>query len=447
MRKAFGDLHKRLIHLTNYVSGMVIIGGNQAAAQSRFMRDFISEQSDAVNLAYLHGKTQTTEAQYRQQLLTQLLGRAEDDHSSLTHQLGSLLGQQQQVLIAISGADHLSNKLVKELWHLARNAESIEDGHLAIILAGEQEWADAVRHHLDGSHLPVFVPYDFSEGSEAEAPEPSQLDRLIADKRRAFSERLRQRQDQTQNTKSTKSNKPILMMVAALVFMGCFGGLLLWLYPELLTNVGEVPEESRVRVQSDAEPSLPADTIEKEPEQAGSDEPPLVAEPESDKVVTDWQTAVKEITPVEDVEQPQQEESTEPEPPADRQQNEPSPADTSSQTQPAVAELPQYAWNEAQILTLPKSHYVLQLSAASQSEVLSDFRQRHDLSDALRYRTNRYGGHWHVLVSSDSYASLDEARQALAALPQPLQQEGAFAKRVAQVHKEIQQGYAEQTDE
>ncbi len=100
---------------------------------------------------------------------------------------------------------------------------------------------------------------------------------------------------------------------------------------------------------------------------------------------------------------------------------------------------PTFLYDEAKLLTLNKGDRVIQLAAMSNLDLLTQYISRHNLKDVWVYKTQRFGGDWHVLLINQAYPSPQLAREALAEMPPLDQTSAAFIKSVGQIHQEISQ--------
>jgi DamX protein len=63
----------------------------------------------------------------------------------------------------------------------------------------------------------------------------------------------------------------------------------------------------------------------------------------------------------------------------------------------AIQTAPTFLYDEAQLLTLNKGDRVIQLAAMSNLDLLTQYISKHNLKDVWVYKTQRFGGDWHVL--------------------------------------------------
>ena len=97
-----------------------------------------------------------------------------------------------------------------------------------------------------------------------------------------------------------------------------------------------------------------------------------------------------------------------------------------------------YLFDEALILELPQTEFVLQLAGIQNASVLASYINENALRESVWiYQTQRYGGPWFVVLLNRSFSSIEDASGAITQLPQAIQQAGPFAKRVTQVQQEI----------
>ena len=99
-----------------------------------------------------------------------------------------------------------------------------------------------------------------------------------------------------------------------------------------------------------------------------------------------------------------------------------------------------YQYHEDVLLAQPASSYVLQISGITTAALLEEFLVDNRLLNSVWvYKTQRYGGDWFVVLYNQSFATLPQARQAVALLSDKLQAVSPFAKSVQQVRQEILQ--------
>ena len=86
----------------------------------------------------------------------------------------------------------------------------------------------------------------------------------------------------------------------------------------------------------------------------------------------------------------------------------------------------------------PSNHYTLQLSSSSNYDNLNNWAKKENLQKYVVYQTTRNGQPWYVLVSG-TYATKDDAKRAVAALPADVQAKNPWAKPLHQVQSDLKQ--------
>ncbi len=119
----------------------------------------------------------------------------------------------------------------------------------------------------------------------------------------------------------------------------------------------------------------------------------------------------------------------------------PAPAQTKTATPPAASAAPATgavasSGNVGALKAAPGSHYTLQLSSSSNYSNLNTWAKKENLKNFVVYQTTRNGQPWYVLVSG-VYASKDEAKRAVAALPADVQAKNPWAKPIHQVQADL----------
>ena len=92
--------------------------------------------------------------------------------------------------------------------------------------------------------------------------------------------------------------------------------------------------------------------------------------------------------------------------------------------------------NVGSLKSAPSSNYTLQLSSSSSYDNLNGWAKKSNLKNYVVYQTTRNGQPWYVLVSG-VYASKDEAKRAVAALPADVQAKNPWAKPIHQVQADL----------
>ncbi len=185
--------------------------------------------------------------------------------------------------------------------------------------------------------------------------------------------------------------------------------------------VDPVAEAPVVTQTASVAPQAPAIALQPEPEPEPEPEPdtqPTVPEPRA--------------TPEPVTQPPPKREPG----PAQKSDSQPQAAAAGGGPAPASVELPHdAAWLKAQ----RKEHYVVQLMAAHDLQVVRAFIREHGLgSKAAVFSTRRAGRPWHVLLYG-LYANAEVARATIPQLPAALRRQSPWIRSLASVHEAIRE--------
>lgn len=104
-----------------------------------------------------------------------------------------------------------------------------------------------------------------------------------------------------------------------------------------------------------------------------------------------------------------------------------------SLTPPATSSVDQTAW----VKSLPADRYLAQLLGARERGTVDTFLKRHsNVNNLAYYRVAWRGAPWFVVVQG-SYASHEEATAAVSRLPQVIQKQGPWIRKVEAIQKEL----------
>lgn len=92
--------------------------------------------------------------------------------------------------------------------------------------------------------------------------------------------------------------------------------------------------------------------------------------------------------------------------------------------------------DEQRLLDASNKYFAVQIIALSDPEGLQSFQRKHDLQEALHYRSQRNGKPWHVLVLA-SFADRAAAERARDSLPAEVRKQGPWIKSLAAIQQEI----------
>lgn len=494
------ELHERLEYLVNYSSQLIFVSGDSIAQQQRTLEAFVFQQHDDTEIAYVTAEPDMELSDYRRQLCRQLLGQVVGSYVRPLNELLSSLNQHEgPILITLTQAQHMPDKLLQELWDLVLQSRFAGNKqHLNVLLFGETQWAENAKQWLPAKN--TDTPLLISSQSVHSEPEASDLDKLIARKREDFQQHMARRYGQSQQSGRPRLRSPWFLGAVTVIFLGLFGSLVAWQYGSDISSLFSPLESEPATSPDDAVvPGSAFDRIATSPqkspiEDAAETESVDMTSPEETKggseLVTRWQDAVDalprqprnapaEASPAQD--SPVAETSNEelapennqselvvttttgsplttneagstnqgeqPSQPAAEDQNATSTADSGATVSPEPEETltptndaGTDTDNQQLAETVRLDDFMLQLAGLKDKALLAQFVSDNNLSSLTKvYRTQRYGGDWYVLLFHQPFGSLQEARQALSALPEYQGRENAFVKRGSQIQQELAQ--------
>ncbi|TRY31387.1 SPOR domain-containing protein [Aliiglaciecola sp. M165] len=471
---AIDALHDRLEYLVSYSSQLILIGCESLAQQQSSLQQFLSVQHENTDIAFLNGEPEHSDDQYRNEIYRQLI--KQDDVNDLPLDKGLLQRLPEDtgpILVCICAAEHISSKLLNELWQLVRSNKSQKQGrHINVLLFGSPDWIAQAKQQLviDTKHLPVLLS---TETVEPISSTDSLLD-TIRQNRRIVTSRMESAGSEVED--EALIAKPLFKYAIAVLFLALFASIIYWQYPEEIRNFLN-PQSTQTKVtpplhtepettleDSDLTQNKIADspidaskaddmsvdieqTVALVNERVNDEDTSSIAEAatptenESQTLVTNWQQEVKKI-------QAQAENITE-------QPSVTVPDTLASETDPSnesriLAETEeensltseQISANkldaEQAIMALSDDKFLLQISAMSDRLMIENFIAEHGLSDDVwLYTTQRFGGDWHVVVHNVVFDTLIQARDFVAQLPASIDNSQPFAKSVRQIKQEL----------
>ena len=476
------ELHERLEYLVNYSSQLIFVSGESIAEQQKTLEAFVFQQHDDTEIAYLTAQDNMDISDYRRQLCRQLLGQVVGSFvRPLNELLSDLNGHNGPILIAITQAQHLPDKLLQELWDLVLQSRFAGNKqHLNVLLFANSAWAEKAKQWLPAKNTetPLIIS---SQSVMSEQPRfESDLDKMIASRREAFQAHLDNRQQENAITFSNPLKSKWLYIGILAVFLVTFSGLVYWQYGDKLASLftpinsdadiadtpQAVPGSAYKNLLDEADASRPADTDERavaEPlttDASGNESAPentkeniqesgdIVAQGPSDAItnipkddsatlVTDWKEAISNLenstTNVSSVQAisskgdnttnaSNEEIGSQPDTPI---------TNNAVQTAEETTQQVEGTWISA-------NEFAIQMLAMKDVAVLNDFLEENGLNAVSRtYKTQRYGGDWYVVVANQTYPTLDAARTAQASLPSYPGKKNAFVKSGSQILSEI----------
>lgn len=462
------ELHDRLEYLVNYSSQLIFVSGDSIAQQQRTLESFVFEQHDDTEIAYVTASQNMEISDYRRQLCRQLLNQ---QVGSFVRPLNELLASLNQhdgpILIAVTNAQHMPDKLLQELWDLVLQSRFAGNKqHLNVLLFGESQWAEKAKQWLPAKN--TQTPLLISSQSVLSDHAGSDLDRLIASRREAFQAHLDKRAMVSREPGVNRLSSPWFIAGVVILFLALFAAIVGWQYRDTLQGLfspltpqaekGDSPNVaagSAFDTLTNTPTAAPAPPVVREYEIVDTSELPA-QESDDERRVTDWQDAVTKLDKPATAQPASEDEATlsvqadvavtEEPVISQTQANVPPVAEPEATAEAAEAQkqadtpmINGIALHNQELQdTLTDDDYIIQLSGLQDPQLLADFVNDNQLANDVKvYRTYRYGGDWYVVLYQKTYSSLDEARAGVAALPDFPEKGQAFVKRGNQVRLEL----------
>ncbi|MDM7861627.1 hypothetical protein QTP81_13585 [Alteromonas sp. ASW11-36] len=450
MNAVQSELHHRLNQMVNYSSQLIFVSSDGIGQQQRTLESFLADQDELTEVAFIAARPSLPITQYRRQICQQLLGQVAGSFvRPLNELLESLNHHDGPVLIGITQAQLLPNAFLQELWQLVLQSRfAANKQHLNIVLFGETQWAEQAQKWLPAKN--TATPLLLS--SETVLAPRSELDALIAQKRRAFHQRLAKRTATPENDIESVPllRKPWFILCLIACFFACFSALLAWQYPQQMAKLLGIeeaplaPVSEIVEVQS-ATPERRIDSVDETPvtEQTSVTEQLLVQTWENDSSESPQASQALEQT------------LNESEPVAElliASEAETvvivEPTVTANDTSMQALVVPPLSETEAetaitqqlQQFQVPENNaFVIQLVGVSSYDLAVRFARDNNLMDSVWvYETQLGEQPWFVIVYANYYTTLDIARDAIAELPNYNQLSAPFVKSINQIARELQ---------
>jgi DamX protein len=476
---ATSELQDRLDYLVSYASQLIFING-ETTDQSSILDTFISDSPEQIEIALLTASPTTVLAQYRERLYRQLISQTKltDFNRPLNQLLVALNQHNGPLIISISKAENLPDKLLQELWELVLQSRFANNKqHLNVLLFAQGAWAKQARNKLQSRSGDKPLLLNNSARLPNITQSTSNLDELITLKRQQFAERV-QKRDQAQTSVLPLLKRKAVIALFVCIFLLLFAGILslqyLYLFTpenEVVTNVTEqkselssaqndavitaaltLEQESKLSTQSVTDIEI----TEPSTNQIAENNDVLTAEKTSspDPLVTSWRSAIAKME-----ENPSQYLLAKPQEAVIEKQTMAIPDhSTRSVTNPVKQTLVESKNVVTPItdhvnssrtessrtfpseLALEDGQYLIQISAMSDNYLLQQFMQENPLSQQVwSYTTKRFGGDWFVLLFNHVYPSLEQARAALDKLPTSIAAYEPFVKSARQIKQELLQ--------
>jgi DamX protein len=468
------ELHDRLDYLVNYSSQLIFVSGDSIAEQQRTLEAFVYQQKDNTELAFLNANASMEISDYRRELCRQLLGQIVGSYiRPLNELLAQLNLHEGPVLITITQAEHIPDQLLQELWELVLQSRFASNKqHLNVLLFGESSWAEQAKQWLPAKN--TNTPLLISSQSVSRDEFSGDIDKLLKQRRAAFDKHLADRHAESYPSTINRLRSPWLWFTGCILFISCFALIMSLQYQDSLSSLfspindkGELSQGARAQItlpqkqkstitaQIIPPEDIPAAPVVSESQNVTSDlaDNRRVASSFADALAQTQITTDATAAPVTETLVPEDSSSevstlTPPEPVQAQITTE---VDTVETPKTRVDEdkatlLPPKADAEMQLanetlLTLTKdNNYWVQLASLKDVQLLKNYLKDNDLLDTtLVYKTQRFGGDWYVVLWRHPLATLQEARDMLAALPNIEGRAEAFIKRGRQIQQELNQ--------
>ncbi|MCK8133899.1 SPOR domain-containing protein [Pseudoalteromonas sp. SCSIO 43095] len=412
-----------------YGQNLIVLLGTSGLGKSYLLETFITDKYNDFNKAFVQVGAQMTDVQLMTQLLEQSFNGPLIDHNLSLSQNYYQLAKQQQCgacLWVIDGGRHLSDELIAELELLSKSAPNV----LYIMIASQSKlpFKEAVNIHLEPLNLVeskqlmgwyfTALPYDEdpvfktflveAQGNPslllAWQPSEQVADIIVKDK------------------VSWRLQLLTLLLIIMLLIIGV-------VYKADMTQWWK-----NANSQSDEQVLTTAITTEQaiQNKQQPAKSPtlftspqPITKEPTTDeRAHNDVPAIVGSLT----------------EPSTLTEQEKPAPPPVEE-----VISVPEVVKQQSQMVKIPSNWYleqpednfVIQLLAVTQQQVSNEFIAEHKLESITNtYQTKRNGKMWWV-VTTGSFANLNEAKQALQALPAGVRKNKPFYKKISKIKQEI----------
>ena len=413
------QLHERLEHLVNYSSQLIFVSGDTIAQQHRNLDAFLAHQEEHTEIAYLQLDSHMEDTDVRRHLCRQLvdtdIGTFVRPFNELLHSLNQYDGP---VLICITQAQLMSDKVLHELWDLVLQSRFANNkAHLNVILFAETLWAETAQQYLPArnSKQPMLLANE-SFSSLSDNPPGSELERLIAAKRADFAQRMQERSS-SGLAPDNALRAPWFIALMLGLFCALFFSVMTSQYPDQFARFSKIFEPIEPVVSTTpiaANKTITAHKPIATIEMVSQIEQSVTPDANVPGLVMNWPASQAEPTELISTNSPGQLEVSTPVP-----------------ATPVIS-------TKSVLLDIPSNRYAVQLGAMSNSDTINDFIITHALQEqSWVYLTQRYGGDWYVVLLNNDYSTIQEARRAVNSLPPEVQALTPFVKPLSVIKKEI----------
>lgn len=452
------ELHDRLEYLVNFSSQLIFVSGDSIAQQQRTLESFVYQQHDDTEIAYLTAQASLDISDYRRQLCRQLLGQVV---GSFVRPLNELLAELNQhdgpILITITQAQYIPDKLLQELWDLVLQSRFAGNKqHLNVLLFGETVWAENAKQWLPAKN--TDTPLLIGSQSVHLEEQGSDLDQLISKRRAAFHEHMANKYDQQYPSAPNRLKSGWFWAGIIAIFLSLFVAILGWQYGTTLSTIFNPIESQPVEPVQVADEPLPnatsqqlSDLIEQRVGRSNGEpqSEQRKAENGPDALVSNWTTEKEKLVQSELAQatiEKKESALANPIAPNLNEIGDTTPDDVLAQI-PQVSQTPDDkpisdlgVDNATLLATLKSGQFYLQMAGLKNKDLLADFLNDYALGDTTYvYRTQRYGGDWFVVIHRNAFSSFNDARDAVPTLKDFPGKSQVFAKGAEAIINEIQQ--------
>ena len=441
------QLHERLEHLVNYSSQLIFVSGDTIAQQHRNLESFLAQQDEQSEIAYVQLEEGMEDADLRRNVCRQLVDTSVNTYvrpfNELLHSLNQYDGP---VLICITQAQLMSDAILHELWDLVLQSRFANNkAHLNVILFAETVWAETAQQYLPArnSSQPILLANE--SFSSLDDNQGSELERLIAAKRAAFSERMNSRANGL-HLPVNVLRSPWFIGVMVLMFCLLFTSLVAMQYPEQVQRFAQIFKTlDAPAVIAASEPDVNSlQDIQALADVSGVNTQVLLTETTP---IISSSTVVEESPLIDNVPglvmswSESQTQLHVAKQTLATQMLVAQPSSALSQAKPTSSAAiidTQIMIDASKIFSISDTHFAIQLAGMSSAETLNDFIIANALEDqSWLYETQRYGGSWYVVLLNNDYSSIQEARRAVNSLPPEVQALSPFIKSISAIKNEI----------
>lgn len=432
-----------------YGQNLICLLGPSGLGKSYLLETFITDKYAEFNKAFVQLSGKMTDQQLLTELLEQSFSNPLIDHTqTLSENFYNLYKQQPcgDCLWVIDGGRHLSEEMVHQLEILAKKSPST----LYILIASQSvgQFTQAVEIHLEALNL-----------SESKQLMRWFFDSLPVEEDPVFRTFLQeahgnpalllawQPDQQTADIRPPeKSYKPLYLTLLLITTMLLIIGFLYkadmtqwwkahYQQEESATIATALPAEKVTAAQQNSdetlsEPSSASVELDNNTVTVQQSEAPAVSHENNIAAIVDSLASAK---PEEQQAKPSSEEIAAVL--TDDALN-PPPADIEAVNTETVEKAPTVSAN-AWYLAEPDEHFVIQLLAVTKKEITDKFITENSLEGQVNtYQTLRGGKVWWI-VTYGSYATLNDAKNALSTLPNKVRKNQPFYKKISKIKQEI----------